>query len=73
MAYGVIVTVILLLCRPLFVGHQVPATPWPFNLKVLVGGDTKWLGGSCRGPAVGLPATGCDTSLWLGHWSNTLS
>ena len=70
MAYGVTDTVMLLSCRPLFVGRQLPVTPWPFNLKVRVR-DTKWLGGSCCGRAVALPDTGCDTSLWLGHWSNT--
>lgn len=30
MAYGVTVTVMLLSCLPLFVGLQLPATPWPY-------------------------------------------
>jgi len=46
---------------------QLPATARPFRR------DTNWLGDSHCGQAVPLASNGWDTSMWLGHWSNTQS
>jgi hypothetical protein len=51
---------------------QLLATVRPQGITEPFGQDTKWLGDSHCGQTVAFPASGCDTSLWLGHWCNAV-